>query len=337
MGIYIAIRFEPRFGLGAAVALLHDVIVAVAALAFAGMEFDLTTVAALLTIVGYSVNDTVIVSDRIRENMRKNRRESLGIGDEPEHQRDAEPDDPHGRHGDPRRPRVVLPRRRGHPRLRVHAARRRDRRHVLLDLHREPDRPLSRPQAPRARQGGREGARNAMHAAGERASREKRTTQRWVASGGRSAPSRRRLGGELGVRRCSLGCWSTAGGRPGRSPTTFLGASLARRPALAACCSARWLAQPSGFSTPSHGERIAIYGDYDVDGISGERRLRALSARAWCEPTGAHPAPHEGRLRACPSARSARSARGERLVMHRGLRSRGARGDRGGDRAPVSR
>jgi preprotein translocase subunit SecF len=43
----------------------------------AGMEFDLTTVAALLTIIGYSVNDTVIVSDRIRENMRKNRREPL--------------------------------------------------------------------------------------------------------------------------------------------------------------------------------------------------------------------------------------------------------------------
>lgn len=77
MGVYIAVRFEPRFGVGAAVALLHDVMVAVAALSFTGMDFDLTTVAALLTIVGYSVNDTVIVSDRIRENMRKNRREPL--------------------------------------------------------------------------------------------------------------------------------------------------------------------------------------------------------------------------------------------------------------------
>jgi preprotein translocase subunit SecF len=77
MGIYIAIRFEPRFGIGAAVALLHDVMVAVTALSLTRMEFDLTTVAALLTIVGYSVNDTVIVSDRIRENMRKNRREPL--------------------------------------------------------------------------------------------------------------------------------------------------------------------------------------------------------------------------------------------------------------------
>jgi len=77
MGTYIAIRFEPRFGIGAAVALMHDVMVAVTALTLTGMEFDLTTVAALLTIVGYSVNDTVIVSDRIRENMRKNRREPL--------------------------------------------------------------------------------------------------------------------------------------------------------------------------------------------------------------------------------------------------------------------
>jgi len=77
MGVYIAVRFEPRFGIGAAVALLHDVMVAVGALSFTRLEFDLTTVAALLTIVGYSVNDTVIVSDRIRENMRKNRREPL--------------------------------------------------------------------------------------------------------------------------------------------------------------------------------------------------------------------------------------------------------------------
>jgi preprotein translocase subunit SecF len=77
MGIYIAVRFEARFGLGAAVALLHDVAVAVGALSLTRIEFDLTTVAALLTIVGYSVNDTVIVSDRIRENMKKNRRESM--------------------------------------------------------------------------------------------------------------------------------------------------------------------------------------------------------------------------------------------------------------------
>ncbi len=77
MGGYIALRFEVRFGVGAAIALVHDVLLTIGALSLANMEFDLTTVAALLTVVGYSVHDTVIVSDRIRENMHKMRRESL--------------------------------------------------------------------------------------------------------------------------------------------------------------------------------------------------------------------------------------------------------------------
>jgi preprotein translocase subunit SecF len=77
MGIYIWFRFELRFGIGAVIALIHDVLVTIGALMLAHYEFDLTIIAALLTIVGYSVNDTVIVCDRIRENMRKIRRESL--------------------------------------------------------------------------------------------------------------------------------------------------------------------------------------------------------------------------------------------------------------------
>jgi len=77
MGAYIALRFEWRFGIGAAIALVHDVLMTIGALAITHMEFDLTTVAGLLTVVGYSVHDTVIVSDRIRENMKKMRRESL--------------------------------------------------------------------------------------------------------------------------------------------------------------------------------------------------------------------------------------------------------------------
>lgn len=77
MASYIAFRFEPRFGVGAAIALVHDVLITLGALSVARMEFDLSTVAALLTIVGFSVNDTVIVSDRIRENMRKMTRERL--------------------------------------------------------------------------------------------------------------------------------------------------------------------------------------------------------------------------------------------------------------------
>ena len=71
MGVYIWLRFELRFGVGAVIALTHDILVTVGALLLANYEFDLTIVAALLTVVGYSINDMVIVCDRIRENMRK--------------------------------------------------------------------------------------------------------------------------------------------------------------------------------------------------------------------------------------------------------------------------
>ncbi len=85
MGVYIWIRFASafgarfglHFGLGAVIALIHDVLVTVGALMLANYEFDLTVVAALLTIIGFSVNDTVVICDRIRENLRKIRRESL--------------------------------------------------------------------------------------------------------------------------------------------------------------------------------------------------------------------------------------------------------------------
>jgi preprotein translocase subunit SecF len=74
MGLYIAIRFDSWFGLGAGVALFHDVVVTIGALSLYNVEIDLSVLAAILTVVGYSVNDTVIVSDRIRENLRKNRK-----------------------------------------------------------------------------------------------------------------------------------------------------------------------------------------------------------------------------------------------------------------------
>ncbi len=77
MGAYIWLRFELRFGLGAIVALIHDVLITVGALIVAGFEFDLPIVAAILTIAGYSVNDTVVICDRIRENMRKHRRDPM--------------------------------------------------------------------------------------------------------------------------------------------------------------------------------------------------------------------------------------------------------------------
>jgi preprotein translocase subunit SecF len=85
MGVYIWVRFGTafgakfgfHFGIGAVIALVHDVLVTVGALMLANYEFDLTVVAALLTIVGFSVNDTVVICDRIRENLRKIRRETL--------------------------------------------------------------------------------------------------------------------------------------------------------------------------------------------------------------------------------------------------------------------
>ena len=77
MGAYIWLRFELRFGLGAIIALIHDVLITVGALVVTNYEIDLPIVAALLTIAGYSVNDTVVICDRIRENMRKHRRDSM--------------------------------------------------------------------------------------------------------------------------------------------------------------------------------------------------------------------------------------------------------------------
>lgn len=77
MLIYIWFRFELRFGVGALVAVTHDVLIVLGLFAVADFEFNLTTIAAFLTLVGYSVNDTVVVFDRVRENLRRTRREPL--------------------------------------------------------------------------------------------------------------------------------------------------------------------------------------------------------------------------------------------------------------------
>ena len=71
MMLYIWFRFEWQFSLGAVAALLHDVILTIGMFAITGLEFNLATVAAILLIVGYSLNDTVVVYDRVRENLRK--------------------------------------------------------------------------------------------------------------------------------------------------------------------------------------------------------------------------------------------------------------------------
>lgn len=74
---YVWFRFEWQFAVGAIVALTHDVLLTVGIFSLLQLEFDLAIVAALLTILGYSVNDTVVVSDRIRENLRKYKRMEL--------------------------------------------------------------------------------------------------------------------------------------------------------------------------------------------------------------------------------------------------------------------
>ena len=69
--IYVALRFQLKFSIGAVLALAHDVIITLGFFSITRLEFDLTVLAALLAVIGYSLNDTIVVSDRIRENFRK--------------------------------------------------------------------------------------------------------------------------------------------------------------------------------------------------------------------------------------------------------------------------
>jgi preprotein translocase subunit SecF len=72
--LYVAIRFQFKFSVGAVLALVHDVLITLGVFSLARLEFDLTVLAAVLAVVGYSLNDTIVVSDRIRENFRKIRK-----------------------------------------------------------------------------------------------------------------------------------------------------------------------------------------------------------------------------------------------------------------------
>lgn len=72
--VYVALRFQLKFSLGAVVALGHDVLIVLGVFSILGWDFDLTVLAALLAVIGYSLNDTIVVSDRIRENFRKMRK-----------------------------------------------------------------------------------------------------------------------------------------------------------------------------------------------------------------------------------------------------------------------
>jgi preprotein translocase subunit SecF len=74
--IYVMLRFEIRFAVGSVAALVHDVLITVGIFSILGLQFDLTVLAAVLAVIGYSLNDTIVVFDRIRENFRKMRKGS---------------------------------------------------------------------------------------------------------------------------------------------------------------------------------------------------------------------------------------------------------------------
>ena len=75
--LYVSFRFQFRFGVAAVLALFHDVFITITVLSLINAEFSLTTIAALLTIIGYSINDSIVISDRIRENIRVMYREAF--------------------------------------------------------------------------------------------------------------------------------------------------------------------------------------------------------------------------------------------------------------------
>lgn len=75
--IYIWVRFDWQFGLGGIFALLHDAVLVLGFYAITGLEFNLTSIAAILTVIGYSINDSVVIYDRIRENLRRYKKSNL--------------------------------------------------------------------------------------------------------------------------------------------------------------------------------------------------------------------------------------------------------------------
>lgn len=90
--IYIWLRFEWQFSVGAVAALFHDVILTVGIFSALQIRFDLPVIAAILTIIGYSINDTVVIFDRLRENLRKYKKTPPARCDEHQRQRNPKPD-----------------------------------------------------------------------------------------------------------------------------------------------------------------------------------------------------------------------------------------------------
>ena len=142
--IYIWFRFEWQFAFGAVASLIHDVTLTIGLFSILRITFDLSIIAAILTIVGYSLNDTVVVFDRFRENLRRYKQKPLGR----DHRSVAEPD-PAAHHHDLAVHAggvagALYLRRRGDPRLHFRHDLGRSGRHLLVDLHRRPGTHLPR-------------------------------------------------------------------------------------------------------------------------------------------------------------------------------------------------
>ena len=136
---YIWFRFEWQFGVGGMISTLHDVITTVGLFALFQLEFNLTTLAAILTIAGYSVNDTVVIYDRVRESLRKYPTDAVSRPDQPRAERDVVAHDPDRQHGRARGPVAVVPRRPGAAGLQHRDAVGRRDRHLFVALHRRAD------------------------------------------------------------------------------------------------------------------------------------------------------------------------------------------------------
>ena len=143
--IYLWFRFEWQFALGAMIANVHDIVLTIGFMSISQVDFDLTSIAALLTILGYSLNDTVVIYDRIREMLRRYKKMPMPQLLNEFDQLDAVALDHHPLHRDAGAAGPAAVRRPCHPQLhRGDDVRRGAGRHLYLDLHRGPDPDLSR-------------------------------------------------------------------------------------------------------------------------------------------------------------------------------------------------
>ena len=140
--IYVAFRYEFSFAVGAVVAVIHDVLMTLGWYFLAGREFNATTVAAILTIIGFSINDTIVIFDRIREDLKLGVRGTFREVMNQALNQTLEPHDHHLRHGVSGHAVALHFRRRRHQRLRVHLPRRHPHRHLFVHLHRQRAGPL---------------------------------------------------------------------------------------------------------------------------------------------------------------------------------------------------